>query len=83
MEIVEYYINIRNDNDKIYYYLFHHKKKNKTDLLCKEPKCLGTPSIDENEIIKIKTKCSIPYENHKFCKELIAYKKIKENEETS
>ncbi len=49
----------------------------------KGAKCRGKASIDENEIITIKTKCSMPYENHNNCKELIAYKKIKENEEKS
>jgi len=44
----------KSDDDKVYYYLFHRKINNKIDLLCKEYKCHGTASLDENEIITIK-----------------------------
>ena len=45
-------------------------------------KCKCTAVIDENKIINIKTKCSISYESHKYCKEIIAYNKIKQSLET-
>ena len=49
----------------------------------KDRKCNGLAVIDENEIINIKAKYSISYENHNYCKEIIAYNKIKQSLETS
>ena len=73
----------KDKDEKVYYYVYHRKRKDLIDLRCKDPKCNGTDVIDENQIINIKTKCSISYENHNYCKEIIAYNKIKQSLETS
>lgn len=69
----------KSDDDKVLLLSIHCKINSKIDLRCKDHKCHGTASLDENEIITIKTQCYLPYENHMFCKGIIAYNKIKDN----
>ena len=70
----------KDENHNIYYYQFHRKIGDKIDLRCKDRKCHGTASVNQNDIITIKTKCDLQYTNHNYIKEINAYNLIKNDE---
>lgn len=69
-----------NDNKKVYYYLFHRKRKTTYDLRCKDRNCKSTASLEKDDKFHINTEHSLAYEEHNYIKEIIAYNKIKTDE---